>query len=203
MESFPETDRPTLDYYAEQAPLYVASGPGGVSRHLHGFLKRIPPRARVLELGCGAGRDSQEMLRLGYDVLATDGAPKIARAAQDRLQIPVPVMRFDQLMAVARFDAVWANASLLHVPRPALPGIVKRIWTALKPGGHHFASFKSGEQDGRDRFNRYFNYLAKDALISAYRQAGDWCNLAVIEYTGGGYETGQGPWIAITVRKSA
>ncbi|MES0879655.1 class I SAM-dependent methyltransferase [Roseibium sp. SCP14] len=195
-------DDRTLQFYSKEAPVYTASGKGGVSRHLTGFLQRLPSGAKVLELGCGGGRDAEAMIAAGFDVEPTDGTPEIAARAEERLGRPVQVMRFDQLSAEQSYDAVWANAALLHVPRGALPGILARVRTALKPGGGHFASFKGGGREGRDTFGRYFNYLSREDLVECYRQSGDWETVSIVEYPGGGYQSvAEGPWIAITARR--
>ncbi|MEM9633489.1 MAG: class I SAM-dependent methyltransferase [Pseudomonadota bacterium] len=195
-------DDPTLQFYSKEAPVYTASGKGGVSRHLEEFLRRLPGGARVLELGCGGGRDAEAMMAAGFDVEPTDGTPEIAARAEERLGRPVRVMRFDELCAEQSYDAVWANASLLHVPRGALPDILARVRAALRPGGLHYASFKAGDDEGRDAFGRYFNYLSRADLTECYRQSGDWETVSIVEYLGGGYQsTAEGPWIAITVRR--
>lgn len=194
-------DQATLNFYADEAPVYVASGKGGVSRWLDDFAEALPAGARILELGCGGGRDAEALLARGFDVDATDGTPAMAAKAAERLGRPVRVMRFDELSDESAFDAVWANASLLHVPRAALADVLALILRALKPGGLHFATYKAGGSAGRDRLGRYFNYPDRAALIAAYARSGDWDILAVTEYIGGGYEGGQGPWIAITARR--
>ena len=194
-------DQATLGFYADEAPVYLASGPGGASRHLDAFLRLLAPGARILELGCGGGRDSEEMLARGFQVDATDGVPEIARKAAQRIGRPVRVLRFDELDAVDEYDGVWAQASLLHVPRPALPGILSLVFQALKPGGVHFASFKGGGCEGRDAFGRYFNYLTVDEVSAAYRRSAEWDIQSLTEYLGGGYDGSQGPWVGVTARK--
>ncbi|MGV8988422.1 MAG: class I SAM-dependent methyltransferase [Cypionkella sp.] len=194
-------DAATLRFYAAFAEVYTASGPGGVSRGLPGFLALLAPGARILDLGCGAGRDAEAMRAAGFAVEAMDGTPEIAQKAAERLGQPVRVMRFDQLDAVEAYDAIWASASLLHVPRAALPGVLARVHRALKPGGVHFASYKGGGTEGRDSHGRYFNYLTRDQLMPIYAQAADWVPLSVVEYIGGGYQGGQGPWVAVTLRR--
>lgn len=202
VKSGAQDDR-TLQFYSERAPVYAGSGAAGVSRHLEAFLARLSPRARVLELGCGGGRDAEAMIAAGFRVDATDGTPEIAAQAAQRLGRPVRVMRFDELEAVGEYDAVWANASLLHVPRPALPEILGRVSRALVPGGLHFASYKAGGREGRDRHDRYFNYLSADEAREAYRLSSDWKFLSLTEYQGGGYDPGiTGPWLAITVQRA-
>jgi len=194
-------DSATLDFYSAEAPTYVASGIGGASRHLASFLDLLKPEARILELGCGGGRDAEAMIAAGFMVDPTDGTPEIARKAQERLGMDVRVMRFDELDAVEVYDAVWANASLLHVPRKALSKILALVFEALKPGGLHFASYKSGPAEGRDRYGRYFNYLSREDVTEAYRRSGPWEVVSIAEYIGGGYDGRQGPWVAITVQK--
>lgn len=187
-------DARTLRFYAEQAPVYVGSGGDCESRHLRGFLARLPAGARILELGCGGGRDSEAMIAAGFAVEPTDGTPAIAARAEARLGRPVRVMRFDELAEEAAYDAVWANAALLHVPRPALPGILARVFRALRPGGLHFASYKGGGAEGRDRHGRYFNYPSAEELRALYAQSAPWEMLDLVEYTAGGF-------VAVTLRR--
>lgn len=195
-------DEETLRFYSTGAEGYVARGAGTISRHLPGFLDALPPRARILELGCGAGREAQAMIAAGHDVVPTDGVPEIARQAEALLGIPVRVLRFEDLDAVAEFDAVWANASLLHVPRAALPAVLARIRTALRPGGLHLASYKAGGAEGRDGYGRYFNYLSRDEVLAAYAAAGDWEVVSVSESIGGGFDRDETTrWVAVTLRR--
>ena len=194
-------DAATLQFYAYEAPVYTAGGPGGISRFLPQFLSQLQREARILELGCGGGRDAEAMIRAGFTVDATDATPEIAALAEKRIGQPVRVMRFDQLDAIDAYDAVWANASLLHVPRAALPDVLFRIFRALRTGGLHFANFKGGGAEGRDRFGRYFNYLDMSQLLAVYGRSAPWQVVNTNEYIGGGYEGGRGPWVAITLRK--
>lgn len=193
-------DAATLRFYSNEADTYAADRSREVSRHLDAFLHRLPAGSRILELGCGGGADAEAMLKRGFLVDATDGTPEMARKAEERIGQTVRVMRFDQLHSFEIYDAVWANASL-HVPRDALPGVLELIYRALRPGGLHFASFKGGGAEGRDRFGRYFNYFDASQLFAAYRASASWEVLATDEYEGGSYEGRQGPKVAITVRK--
>lgn len=194
-------DPATLAFYANEAPVYAARGTDGANRHLEAFLDRLTPGHRILELGCGGGKDAALMIKRCFDVDPTDGVPEIAAQAEARLDRPVRVMRFDELDAVEAYDAVWASATLLHVPRAGLTAILTSIWRALKPGGWHEASYKGGGADGRDRFDRYYNYLSRAQLEEHYEAAGPWTLMEIEEGMGGGYDGVQGPWQSITVRK--
>jgi 2-polyprenyl-3-methyl-5-hydroxy-6-metoxy-1,4-benzoquinol methylase len=195
-------DPATLRFYSDEAPVYTASAMGGISRHLEGFLDLLPPGARIMELGCGGGLDAAFMAKRGFDVHPTDGTPEIAAKAEERLGMPVRVMRFDELEARDAYDAVYASASLLHVPVDDLPSVLNAIHAALIPGGLHFASYKGGGQAGRDRFGRYFNYLSYTQALQAYQAAAPWANVTVKEITGGGYDGVQGPWLTVVARKA-
>lgn len=194
-------DPQTLEFYSSEAPVYTASGKDGSFRHLEPFLALLAPGASILELGCGGGYDAAFMIARGFEVDATDGVPEMAAKAQVLLDRPVRTMRFDELDATGRYDAVVASASLLHVPRGDLSDIVERIWRALKPGGWHIASYKGGGVEGRDGFGRYFNYLSRDELAAHYGVAGHWAIMEIDGYMGGGYDRKQGPWLTITVQK--
>lgn len=74
-------DPRTLQFYSEEAPIYVAGGCGGKSRYLPSFLKLLAPHAQILELGCGGGLDAKAMLEQRFEVDATDGTPEIVRVA--------------------------------------------------------------------------------------------------------------------------
>lgn len=207
MHDVPESglafDPATLAFYDGEAPTYVASGKDGASRSLAPFMEMLPAGARILELGCGGGRDAEAMLAHGFHVEPTDGSAAIAAKAEQRLGRAVRVMKFDELSDVEAYDAVWASASLLHVPNEALDGVLGRIYRSLRPGGLHFASYKAGGIPGRDKFGRYFNRPDRASLTEAYARSAPWEVISIIEYVGGGYEGGQGPWIAITARRPA
>ena len=195
-------DPDTLAFYTTEAPVYAASGRDGASRHLPAFLDQLSPGARILELGCGGGRDAAAMLARGFDIDPTDGTAEMAAKAEARIGRPVRVLRFEEIDAVAAYDAVWAHASLLHVPRPALAGVLAAIHRALRLGGLHFANYKSGGVEGRDRFGRYFNHPSHEELAAAYARSAPWEVLATVEEMGGGYDGRQGQWLAMTLRKA-
>lgn len=166
-------DDATLQFYRRNAKSYAARAKAPSTR-LIGFLGLLPPSGSILELGCGAGNHAAEMLERGFHLRATDGSPEMAEIAARRLNHPVEVMRFDELQEREAFDGVWASACLLHVPKTELAGILTRIHHALKADGVFYASFKTGEDDGRDSLGRYYNYVSADWLHATYAAAGPW-----------------------------
>ena len=196
-------DPQTMRFYQSEAPIYTASGPDGASLHLPSFLDCLPAGASILELGCGGGRDAQYMIARGFAVEPTDGVPAIAAKASERLGVTVRVMRFDELEASDKYDAVVASASLLHVPCKGLPDVLTRICEALKPGGWHLATYKTAQDEGRDEHGRYFNYLARDDAKASYAAAGEWESMMFEEHPGSGYRNAPAMWLKVIARKKA
>ena len=188
-------DDQTLGFYAEEASAYAGRDRLAEHSRIDPFVAGLKPGARVLELGCGGGQDSEEMLRRGFDVVPTDGSPELAAEAALRLGRPVGVLLFEDLEEVAAYDGVWAHACLLHAPRPALPGIIERIHRALRPGGVLYASFKAGKAEGRDGLGRYFNYLSAAELRTAFGAEARWKSLVIEEDTGSGYDRQPTRWL--------
>jgi SAM-dependent methyltransferase len=198
-------DRATLEYYSGAVERF-SNQPhdrGFVSEPMNRFVSALPPGAEVLELGCGAGQDAAAMAKLGLNVEATDGCPEIAKIAEQRLGRKVRVMRFDELDVKERYHGIWANATLLHVLRTDLVEVLRRVHTAIKPGGMLFASFKTGRPEGRDKFGRYFNYPSEEELVSFLNEAGGWSKIEMMKYSGVGYDQLLTDWLLCFAHKAA
>jgi SAM-dependent methyltransferase len=172
-------DEATLQFYRGNAETYAARTFTSRQARLTAFLALLPPGASILELGCGAGGDTAEMLARGFDVRPTDGSPEMAGVASKHLGRTVETLLFHDLDEVEAYDAVWANACLLHVPRSELSDVLARIWRALKGEGVFYASYKEGDGDGRDTLDRYYNYPSQDWLRATYAVAGSWSSLSI------------------------
>ena len=197
-------DRQTLTLYDREAAAYgLRSDNLGPHKSLHTFLSRLPPGAAVLDLGCGTGRDTRALIDAGLAVTAIDGSPEMGREAERRIGQPVRVLLFEELDDVAAYDGIWANASLLHVPRPGLPMVLERVYRALKPNGLLFASFKTGDAGGRDTLGRYYNYLSIDEVTAHLRAAGIWSSIDLSEGRSKGYDGTETGWVEALARKPA
>ena len=195
-------DDATLQFYRRNAEAYAKREITPRHARLTKFLALLSPGAAVLELGCGAGGDSAEMLVRGYDVTSTDGSPEMAEVASRRLGRPVKTLLFHDIEAVEAYDGVWANACLLHVPRDQLASVLTLIRRALKPGGVFYASYKSGDGDGRDMLNRYYNYPTEDWLRDTYAQAGEWGDMSIETGEVRGFDDAMAEMFFVLARKS-
>jgi SAM-dependent methyltransferase len=195
-------DNATLRFYRDNAQTYAdwAKAP---STRLVRFLALLPAGGSMLELGCGAGNHSAEMLTAGFAVHATDGSPEMAEVASRRLGRPVQTLLFHELDAQDAYDGVWASACLLHVPRDELAAILARIHRALKPSGVFYASFKVGEGDGRDSLGRYYNYPSPEWLAASYAAAAAWTQLSSDTSEIKSFDTAPATMLHLMVRKGA
>ncbi|MBA4034039.1 MAG: SAM-dependent methyltransferase [Bradyrhizobium sp.] len=196
-------DQATLQFYRGNAEAYAGREITSRQARLTAFLALLPPRASILELGCGAGSDTAEMLARGFNVRATDGSPEMAALASRRLGRTVETLLFHELDEVEAYDGVWANACLLHVPRDELADILRLIRRALKPAGAFFASYKTGDGDGRDALNRYYNYPSPDWLRTTYAEAGQWNSLSIESGEVRGFDDKTAPMLFVVARKGA
>jgi SAM-dependent methyltransferase len=192
------SDAETLEFYEGDIKAYAAQcmrlKPWG---QIDAFMKKLPAGGRILDLGCGPGRDSLVFIEKGFDVMAVDGSSAMAREASSNLGIPVQVVEFSDMPWSEEFDGIWASASLLHVPRAALGSILALVHRALKPGALFYASFKGGEKDGRDGLGRYYNYVDEDFLRQAYAEGGEWQDLMIMERDGGSYDGAPTQWFHV------
>lgn len=194
-------DDPTLRFYADNAAVYAEHATTPTGQQLDAFLGLVPAGGKILELGCGNGRDAAYMLSRGFDVDATDGMPELAAEAERRLGRPVRILRFEQLAVIASYDGIWACASLLHAPASSLVEILGRIYRALRPGGIFTASFKAGNGEGHDDLGRYFNYPSEEHLRADYVASG-WKNVVLETQMGSGYDAKPTEWLWVTARRS-
>ena len=193
----------TLAHYETHAQsFWEGTRDHDVSQNIAALLSRIegPPPFELLDLGCGPGRDLAAFAALGHRAIGLEGAPTLAAMA--RAHSGCEVMEQDLLaldLPPRRFDGVFANAVLFHVPTVALPRVLGQLHETLKPGGVLFSSNPRGH--GEEGWNgaRYGVYHDWDGWRSRMAAAG------FIEldhyYRPAGLPRAQQPWLASVWRK--
>ena len=157
----------TLDYYNKNSEEYFNSTLNvDMTNTYKAFLKLVPKGGKILDLGCGSGRDSMNFMKLGYEVTAVDGSKELAKKASALLGKEVIVSTFEELELKEKFHGIWACASLLHIKREDLKTVLNNLYNNLEDNGVFYMSFKYGEKEYVDDKNRYFNCFTDESIIS-------------------------------------
>ena len=154
----------TLLYYNEDPDRYIQTAlQADMSEIRNRFTKHLSPNALVLDFGCGSGRDTKAFLEECFKVEAIDGSQELCKKASAYTGIQVKQMLFNDLDETDKYDGIWANATLLHLPKAVLADVLKKLEKALKPNGTLFASFKYGTFEGI-RTERYYTDFTQETL---------------------------------------
>jgi len=168
----------TLGHYeANAASFWAGTRDHDVTQNYAALLAALGNRAglRLLDFGCGPGRDLVALTALGHVVTGLDGTPAFVQMARAKSGCVVLAQNFFELeLGAGVFDGVFANASLFHVPRALLPRVLGQLFRSLVPGGALFCSNpRSFERDWEGwQGERYGSYLTSDGWSSVITEAG-------------------------------
>ncbi len=165
-------DPETVNVYGAQADEYAAQNrDDSTDPNLAAFVAGIAPGGRVLDLGCGPGIAAARMADAGLLVDATDATPEMVRLSAAHPVVTAWVASFDEITGSDIYDGIWANFSLLHAPRTALPAHLGAIRRALRPGGLFHIAMKTGTGARRDALGRLYTYYGIEELQDLLRAA--------------------------------
>lgn len=163
----------TLAIYDAQADAYAARNAKLYELpQAEAFVAKLLKGGRILDFGCGPGQFSAWFAGQGFAVDAWDGSSEMIARAATHEGVTMRLARFEELDADEAYDGVWANFSLLHAERAALPDLLARIHRALKPGGLFHIAMKLGTGAGPDQLGRYYTYYEEDELAGLLEAAG-------------------------------
>lgn len=155
----------TLDYYQRNAKDFFSQTINVDMQNVYQpFLEYLPKphlsnQQKILDVGCGSGRDSVFFANQGFEVVAIDGSKSLIELAQQTdTRIDWQCLRFDEIAKQSwqnQFTGIWACASLLHMPFDDLPKILNDLIRCLKSDGILYASFKYGDSE-REKDGRFF-----------------------------------------------
>jgi SAM-dependent methyltransferase len=193
----------TLAHYEEGAEgFWQGTRDHDVSQNVAALLRHLEGAApfAILDLGCGPGRDLKTFRGLGHEAIGLEGSPQLAAMARrwsDCVVWQQNLLALD--LPAARFDGVFANAVLFHVPGQELPRVLGQLHATLKPGGALFSSNPRGDgQEGWNgrRFGAYHD-------LAAWRRYLGEAGFAELEYyyRPAGLPRERQPWLASVWRR--
>ncbi|MGE0113365.1 MAG: class I SAM-dependent methyltransferase [Steroidobacteraceae bacterium] len=193
----------TLAHYEQRAEEFrTGTRDHDVSQNIDALLRHIEgkPPFTILDFGCGPGRDLKTFSRLGHVAIGLEGAATFAAVARADSGCEVWQQDFLKLdLPQQRFDGIFANASLFHVPSQELPRVLRQLHATLKPGGVLFSSNPRGQNEEGWNRGRYGAYHDLERWRRYLSDAG----FMELEhyYRPTGLPREQQPWLASVWRK--
>jgi len=199
------TSAVTIDHYDQRAEIFWRdTRDHDVRQNLEALsqvLVGIPP-LRILDFGCGPGRDLKAITELGHEAIGLDGSARFVEMARRYSGCEVWHQDFLKLQLPAEYFAgIFANASLFHVPSQELPRVLSQLYATLKPNGALFSSNPRGDnQEGwhGERYGAYHDWPTWRQLVTGagFREIHHY-------YRPAGLPREQQPWLASVWRKPA
>ncbi len=156
-----------MNYYNLNASKFIESTINlDMSSLYDQFTKHLKPGAKILDLGCGPGRDVKSFNNMGYNCIGMEPSLELRSFAETYTGKLILPGTAQSLNFQNEFDGIWACASLLHVDKEELSVVLQKMTTALKSPGFIYLSFKHGTSSGVRADGRFFQDMNSDLLRS-------------------------------------
>lgn len=167
-----------MNYYRENAEEFIKNTLDVDMSDLYAvFEKHLKPAAKILDVGCGPGRDLKYFNEKYQMAEGIEPSKELCEFARDHAKASVFLGTLMEFETKAKFDGIWACASLLHIPSSELSYAFQKIEQLLHDKGVLYCSFKYGEFEG-DRNGRTFTDLTEESLPKYLNDT----NLKIEEY---------------------
>jgi len=165
--------RSTIDYYNRIADSYYWTTVGiDMSKLRNAFAAYLPAEARVIDLGCGSGRDVMAFGDMGHEASGLDASKELVELAKERLEVKASVGDMVTWRASEPYDGIWCCASLIHLNEEEKKRFFGNLQYNLKPGGVIYISVKEGIETGTDEEGVYTSNCTAEELKSFLNGAG-------------------------------
>jgi 2-polyprenyl-3-methyl-5-hydroxy-6-metoxy-1,4-benzoquinol methylase len=174
------------------------------------FIEALPTGAHILDVGCGSGVKSEYLIAHGFKVTGIDISDKLLEIA--KREVPEAEFRVLSMMNLnsmpGTFDGVFAQASLLHIPKKDAGDVVKQMSARLVPGGLLYIAVKESREGKPDEglekendygfeYQRFFSYFTMTELERFMADAG----MQIVQTLRNPSPSGKTVWLQIIGKK--
>lgn len=154
----------TIEYYNKNAQEYYSKTvKTDMSKLCDRFLKYVKTGGTIIDIGCGSGRDMKYFIEHGYQAVGIDASYEMCKLAGS-LKLDIENVSIEEWVPKRKYDGIWANASLLHVPFPEIDSFFRKSESCMNAGGIVFISMKVGLKKDCDEKGRYFFPFSENIL---------------------------------------
>jgi len=166
------------------------------------FLQYIPQGGKILDAGCGSGRDAKYFYDMGYHITAFDASEELGKLARKKTGLNIINTTFADFTSEETFDGIWASASLLHVPKKEFDASFSNLIKHLKKDGILYASMKYGNNEAKDSKGRFFNYVTCDELKNIFAKYNNIELIELSQESENTFRVGDFPFIIFILKKT-
>ncbi|MFO7728277.1 MAG: class I SAM-dependent methyltransferase [Desulfonatronovibrio sp.] len=140
------------------------------------LVEHLTPGSKVLDIGCGSGRDMLWLKERGFHCTGLERSPDLAALARQHSTQPVVVADFESFdFSPMNMDGILLIGALVHLPHDRFPLVLSNILKALKKGGHALITMKQGQGRQESDDGRSFYLWDKEDLLSILKKMGLIC----------------------------
>ena len=160
-----------MNYYEENAQTYYnKTKDADMTDSCNRFAKYIRPAGRILDIGCGSGRDMKYFKSLGFSPEGLEPSKGLWELAEKNTGLPVHCITLQAYRPSAPYDGIWACASLLHLTEEEILEFFKRSCEFTAPGGYIYFSGKNGIETGVSEDGRFFLEFTDELIEKILRE---------------------------------
>ena len=197
----------TIQAYNKIVQQYICNTKNLYPAGIDTFMRLVEKGGRILDMGCGWGKDAKILVQAGFSVLGIDLSPEMIMAAKNYApEVKFQIMDIENMdVSVADYDGVWANASLLHISKEKIKLVLRKINEILKDDGIFYLSLKQGEGEVVKRDQRYgtvdkfWSFFSKNEIEEILINCGFTIIEVITEDIGNNYQTHK--WMHLYVQK--
>lgn len=174
MSNYKKIKKDTIEFYDKNSENYFENTKNLEMNEIYKeFLNDIPRKGKILDCGCGSGRDTLYFKKRKYQVSGFDASKKLVDLAKKHTGVMIKHNTFENFNTVEKFDGLFFMASLLHLKPNEFEKTLKKFKKFLNKNGKIYLSLKEGEnQEKIDNNGRYFHYWSSEKVNEVLNKIG-------------------------------